>query len=110
MEQLRVARGALATTYGPEETPKNTLMRDGLTMLRRLDCAVIEMLHRMRKEQNREPYDSVIGAFEEGKPAFDGAGFREKTHIQLAVRDPDVIVSYFRVDLEELRKAPMRAH
>jgi len=110
MEQLRLAREVLTITYRPEEVPENTLMRDGVTMLRRLDCAVIEAVHRMRKEQNQDPCDSVIGAFEEGKPAFHGAGFRERTHIQLAVRDPDSVVSYFRVDLEELRKSSMRAH
>jgi hypothetical protein len=110
IEQLRIAYRSLLASYGPQEMPRNTLMKDGVTLLRRRDCAVIEMLHRIRKQRNQDPYDSVIAAFEEGKPAFEGAGFREKSHIQLAVRDPEIIVSYFRVDESTFRKAASRTH
>jgi hypothetical protein len=110
IEHLRIAYQFLAMSYGQQGMPKNTLMKDGVTLLRRRDCAVIETLHRIREQRNQDPYDSVMGVFEEGKPAFDGAGFREKTHIQLAVRDPEIIVSYFRVDEDTLRKATRRPH
>lgn len=98
IEQLRVAHKVLAAASGAREMPQNTLTQDGVTMLRRLDCAVIETLHRLREDQNEEPYDSVYGVFDEGKLAYEGAGFREKTHIQLAVRNAATIVGYFRVD------------
>jgi hypothetical protein len=106
IEQLRVGHSVLAASLEPAEMPKNTLMQDGITMLRRLDCAVIETLHRLREDRNEEPYDSVYGVFDEGKPAYDGAGFKEKTHIQLAVRNPAIIVHYFRVDTTAFVKSP----
>jgi hypothetical protein len=105
IEQLRVAHRVLAATAAPGEMPQNTLMQDGITMLRRLDCAVIEMLHRLRQDRDEEPYDTVYGAFDEGRLAYDGAGFREKTHIQLAVRNPAAIVHYFRVDTSTFAKS-----
>jgi hypothetical protein len=78
IEQLRVAHKLLAAAFDSHEMPKNTLLQDGITMLRRLDCAVIETLHRLRGDQFEEPYDTVYGVFDEGRPAFDGAGFRDK--------------------------------
>ena len=110
IEQLRIAHKVLTAAYAPRETPTNTLMQDGITMLRWLDCAVIETLHRLREDRNEEPYDSVYGVFDEGQPAYDGAGFREKTHIQLAVRNPAIIVHYFRVDTTAFVKSPTKAH
>jgi hypothetical protein len=105
IEQLRVAHRVLAASAGPGEIPQNTLMRDGITMLRQLDCAVIETLHRLRQDRNEESYDSVHGVFDEGQPAYGGAGFREKTHIQLAVRNPAAILHYFRVDTSAFVKS-----
>jgi hypothetical protein len=107
IEQLRAAHKVLVAGNTPE-MPQNSFMKDGITMLRRLDCAVIETLHRLREDQGDEPYDSVYGVFDEGEPAFDGAGFRSKTHIQIAVRNPDVIVGYFRVDTSAFTKATQR--
>jgi len=107
IEQLRAAHKVLAAG-DPHEMPQNSLMQDGITMLRRLDCAVIETLHRLRKELGEDPYDSVYGVFDEGEPAFDGAGFKSKTHIQIAVRNPNVIVGYFRVDTSAFAKPTPR--
>jgi len=102
IKQLRAAHKLLAANVPAEEMPTNTLLQHGISMLRRLDCAVIEMLHDLRAERNDEKYDSVYGVFDEGKEAFPGAGFREKTHIQLAVRNPDIILAYFRVNTRTL--------
>lgn len=60
-----------------------------------LDCAVIERLHRFNEEIGFPPYDSVRGVFFEGKPIYPSAGFRDKTHIQLCVRNPNCIKGYF---------------
>jgi hypothetical protein len=43
------------------------------------------------------PYDTVYGVFEEGGSLFEGSGFREKTHAQIAVRNTEFILGYFRV-------------
>ena len=105
IEELRFAYRVLAASVEPRKMPRNTLMQDGASMLRRLDCAVIETLHRLRRDRNDEAFDSVYGVFDEGKPAYCGAGFREKTHIQVAVRNPAAIVHYFRADTSEFGKS-----
>lgn len=63
---------------------------------RNLDCAVINYLHQARAGQGEPPYDSVRGAFFEGRPLYAGAGIMEKTHIQICVRNPRQIRGYFR--------------
>jgi hypothetical protein len=66
---------------------------------RELDCAVIKSVHTLRKKAEEEPYQTVYGVFEEGKPLYKNAGFRNKTHVQIAVIDPACILGYFRVKL-----------
>ena len=61
-------------------------------LLRRLDCAVIENLHTLNTEN---PFDSVRGVFVEGDPLYEGAGFNEKNHIQICVRNPNCIKAFF---------------
>lgn len=64
-------------------------------LLRELDCAVIEHLHLQRAIANLQPFDSVRGAFIEGKPIYPNAGFYDKTHIQICIRNPNCIKGYF---------------
>jgi hypothetical protein len=66
-------------------------------LLRRLDCAVIETLHRVRRDAGDQPVDTVRGVFVEGEPIYPGAGIVEKTHVRIAVRNPDCIKGVFRV-------------
>jgi hypothetical protein len=77
--------------------PENTAPRDGLFMRRALDCAVIKMGHQLRALAARRAFDTVYGVFEEGGALYPGAGFKLKTHVQIAVRNLDCIVGYFRV-------------
>ena len=64
-------------------------------LLRPLDRAVIEFLHATNIEE--QDFDSVRGMFIEGTELYDGAGFHEKTHVQIAIRNPLMIKGYFRV-------------
>lgn len=66
----------------------------GFNLLRPLDCAVIRHLHEMMEEQGVF-FDTVYGYFQEGSDAFAGAGIREKSHIQISVRNTDCIKGYF---------------
>lgn len=77
--------------------PKNkkTIGQNEDLLLRDLDCAVIETLHKIRQEQKLRPYDSVRGVFWEGKELYPNAGFKEKNHIQICVRNPNCIKGYF---------------
>ena len=64
-------------------------------LLRDLDCAVIEQIHDFNKQENQRTFDSVRGIFLEGKPTYEGSEFREKTHVQLCVCNPNCIKGYF---------------
>lgn len=64
-------------------------------LLRRLDCAVIETAHSYNDSEGNPPYDSVKGVFWEGKELYPNAGFREKDHIQICVRNPNCIKGFF---------------
>ncbi len=71
----------------------------GELLLRDLDCAVLNFHLRDvdRVVGGGTPYyQTVRGVFVEGVPSFPGASIFTKTHTQVAVRDPSVIVGYFR--------------
>jgi hypothetical protein len=63
-------------------------------LLRRLDCAVINVLHTLVGEQD-EAFDSVRAAFMEGPPIYPNAGFLRNNHIQICVRNTEKIRGYF---------------
>lgn len=76
--------------------PKNKNTKNSSDwLLRDLDCAVIERVHYQNKVNSLPEYDSVRGIFTEGKPIFPGAGFKEKTHVQLCIINPNCIKGYF---------------
>ena len=69
-------------------------------VLRFLDCAVIRHLHtaiaRVPVEKRRvEPFDTVRGMFTEGKRLYPGCGYRERTHVQIAVLNAQCIKGIF---------------
>ncbi len=67
----------------------------GDKVLRFLDCAVIEFMHKIIQEQDEHPFDSIRAAFIEGKPIYPNAGFHEKTHIQICIINPNCIKGVF---------------
>lgn len=64
---------------------------------RNLDCAVIRRVHEALEEQRLAPLDTVKGIFTEGQPIYPQAGFREKTYVQIAVRNTAAIKGVFRI-------------
>ena len=64
-------------------------------IIRRLDCSVIKAVHSIAHSAGRRPFDSVRALFPEGNQLYEGAGFREQTHIQVAIRNPNMIKGYF---------------
>lgn len=69
-------------------------------LLRFLDCAVIKHLHSILDaqpagEERIEPFDTVRGMFTEGGPLYEGSGFHEKSHAQIAVRNNACIRGLF---------------
>ena len=76
--------------------PQNTnIGKSTDLLLRKLDCAVIETMHRINRFANKRAYDSVRGVFWEGKALYPNAGFAEKNHIQICVCNPNCIKGYF---------------
>lgn len=67
----------------------------GELMLRYLDCYVINALQEFNKSKGIRLFDSVRGAFWEGEEIYPTAGFREKSHIQLCICNPDCIIGLF---------------
>jgi len=76
--------------------PKNKNIKGNKDFLiRELDCAVIECLHKRRKELCLPAFDSTRGMFLEGEDIYEGSGFKSKTHIQICVRNPNCVKGYF---------------
>lgn len=79
-----------------EKLPKNIAIGQlNELMVRNLDCAVIQTIHEVRREEKLRDFDSVRGVFWEGAELYPNAGFREKDHIQLCIRNPNCIKGYF---------------
>lgn len=98
LELVRTAHGIFVAEQ--EEAgltvPQNaSLAGEPDRVLRRLDCAVIRFLHRVLEDQEAEPFDSVRGLFAEGEELYSGAGFRDRTHLQIAVCNPTKILGVF---------------
>ena len=97
------------------ELPKNRVLVDDISFVRDLDCQVILRLQQLnnelitqdlnlpnmagqnkRKVQNHPEFiDSVRGMFPEGDELYEGAGFRDKNHIQLCIVNPNCIIGFF---------------
>lgn len=71
---------------------------NGELMLRFLDRFVIETLHKYNREKGYEEYDSVRAGFWEGDSIYPTAGFMEKSHIQICIRNYDCISGVFVPD------------
>ena len=102
VDWIRIAYESLVqvTQAADLDLPKNS--KDALR--RNLDCAVVRRLHTILEAQDLPPVDTLKGVFTEGRPVYPGAGFDEKTHIQLAVRNPRCIKGVFRVPAEQFRR------
>ena len=75
-------------------------------LLRHLDCAVIETIHQIQKATKTREFDTVRGVFWEGKELYPNAGFKDKNHIQISVRNLNCIKGYFR-PLDALKGYPL---
>jgi len=97
LQVLQTYYYSLEKTYlkaGLEMQINNNIGTDKL--LRRLDCAVFEYMHSEIKKDGVKPFDSIRAAFWEGKELYPSAGFKEKNHIQICIRNPNCVKGYFR--------------
>lgn len=96
LDEVAEAYATLRDSYSQAKKtlPLNTGGADQFK--RELDCQVIQALHLYRKENQLPPYDSVRAPFPEDEPLYQGAGFRRRNHIQIAIINTDCIKGYFR--------------
>lgn len=95
IDQVGEAHQSLVKTVDAVGGPMPTNNEDGLR--RNLDCAVMRMLHHIRDQGGDAPVDTVKGIFIEGEPIYETAGFYEKSHVQICVRNPDCIKGVFKI-------------
>lgn len=78
------------------DLPQNTIPK-GLTetLIRKLDCTVINFAINQHEERQSFTFQTVRGAFWEGEPAFEGSCIQTKSHVQIAIRDYNAILGYF---------------
>jgi len=86
----------LVTTLRNSNIPQNKSPKNcDEKMIRELDCAVIETLHKIKETNGEKGFDSVRAVFIEGNVLYPNACFREKNHIQIAIRNPNCIKGIF---------------
>jgi hypothetical protein len=96
LEFVKFGYSMLESTLSASKTPMPQNKGDDADLtLRELDCAAIQSLHKSINDDNEKEFDSVRGVFWEGKRLYPNAGFREKNHIQICVRNIDCIKGYF---------------
>ena len=96
LKLLKIAYEVMQSTVDVANFPENKSIGGiGDILLRELDCAVIETLHTLRENSQQPPFDTIRGVFPEGKEIYPNAGFREKDHIQICIRNPNCIKGFF---------------
>jgi hypothetical protein len=63
-------------------------------ILRPFDRAIINTGNALF-DSERQSYDSMRALYSQGKSVIDGSGFKELTHVQIAIRNPRCILGYF---------------
>jgi len=98
LQIVKAGFNILEFSYAKQKKPLPQNKKVGTSndlMLRRLDCAVIETIHAIGKPSDFSSFDSVRGVFLEGQELYPNAGFREKDHIQICIRNPNCIKGFF---------------
>jgi hypothetical protein len=105
IEAVRAAHEGLVELHRltGEPLPRNLGTEKGK---RNLDCAVIKHLHRARNKMAESdpailPYQTVRALFVEGTELYEGAGFHDRTHVQICVIDQACILCVFRLPMRQ---------
>jgi hypothetical protein len=70
-------------------------VNDTVKRLHRLDCAFLNWAIRNVEEAENSQFHTVRGVFIEGDPLYPNSQLFEKSHVQVAVRDPAAIIGFF---------------
>lgn len=99
IDRVKLAHEIFMSQPGEKPVNQGSIAAPGR---RKLDCAVINFLHDLLGAAGEQPFHSVRALFPEGEELYPGAGFREQTHIQLAIRQEHSIIGYFRPRFDRL--------
>ena len=91
------------TTLQKNGPSPNQLGKDDI--LRKLDRQVINHIHKMRKAAGLPSYDAVRAYFPQGNGIAETSAFHQDTHIQIALRNAQCVLGYFRVRQAEVPAA-----
>jgi len=103
IELVKLAYRSFATVQQMAglQMPENTTAAKDKSpdkVLRYLDCAVVNHLHSIVKNNplpGISPFDTVRSLFPEGLDLYDGSGFKDKSHSQIAVLTASCIKGIF---------------
>tara|TARA_R110002126_G_scaffold385_1_gene2571 strand:- start:13244 stop:13858 length:615 start_codon:yes stop_codon:yes gene_type:complete len=97
LELMKVGYELISETVEESDLPinKRPFEEENDLLIRELDCAVIEALHKFNLENNKHAFDSVRSVFFEGQDLYPNAGFKEKNHIQICIRNTNCIKGFF---------------
>lgn len=98
IEMLREAYDNAKDAYEENglHLPQNeNIAGDNDWLKRYLDCVVIETVHFLSTQSVFPRFDSVKCMFTEGNHVYPGSSFKEKTHTQLCVINPNCIKGCF---------------
>lgn len=95
---FRQVRKKAGLTMPRNSNPRGAKDKD--RVLRYLDCAVFRHLHQIMEaleaeDENFQSFDTVRGMFAEGGKIYPGSGLYKKSHVQIAVRNPNCIKGLF---------------
>jgi hypothetical protein len=94
LEYLREAHAYLTKTCKQRRVPVPQ-NGGGFFGNRKLDCAVFETVHDLRRLRGLLPFDTVAAYFVEGEELYAGAAVRALDHVQICVRNPERILGCF---------------
>ena len=100
LREMRTAHHMLqcaAAAEGRQLPAKKFADHSGAYLVRALDCAVLEYLHKLRIEANLPAYDSVIGALWERSGLTGETGLADQNQMHICIRNQACIRGYFRV-------------
>lgn len=107
IEAFRLSYEALQKSGAKLKTNKKSNPDDPDVILRALDRQVFMNLHEMYKAQELSPVDAIKGAFPQGNPIAPTSAIFANSHVQIALRNTECILGYFRVpELVRARQTP----
>jgi hypothetical protein len=95
LEQLSASYNDVKQIFDNREEPLPTNKGGRDHVFRSLDRLVIENIIRLRESAGLQRIDTVRAVFEVGQSAFPGSGIKDKTHVQIAVRNTSCIKAVF---------------